>query len=34
MRRPTAEHRASREVLDLALAVDRGVGDDGDVSLK
>jgi hypothetical protein len=29
-RRPRAEHRAAREVLDLALAVDRRVGDDRD----
>ena len=31
---PRAEHRAAGEVLDLALAVDRRVGDDGDRLLE
>ena len=33
-RGPPAEHHAGREVLDLALAVDRRVGDDGDRLLE
>ena len=33
-RGPAAEHGAGREVLDLALAVDRRVGDDGDRLLE